>query len=378
MTPAELDLLDRASGFARDVIAPAAAQWERERAAPAGAFRQAANCGLTTLLLPQAQGGHGVTTVAAARIYEELSKAGFAFTFGLLVHNNVLRALGECAGAEIRDVHVRQMAEGSSLGAFCLTEPNAGSDAAAIECLARRVAGGWCIDGEKAWVTNGRIATLLMVFAQTDRAKGWRGIASYLVPTSAEGVERLPLYDLPGGHAMGTAGFRFSDCQIDDGNMLAAPGDGFKMAMGGIDRARLFIAAMCCGMLSAALDVALDRLKRRSAFGRPLAAFQGLQWMAADIGTELRASRALVFDVARRFDAGRAVSADAAHAKKFAARTALNSISACLQLMGAAGLLVDGGLGRHLVEARIAQYLDGTPEVQNIVIGRQLFGVASH
>lgn len=378
MTPAELQLLDRASTFARDVIAPAAAQWERERIVPAGVFRRAADCGLTTLLLPQALGGHGATTAAVARIYEELSKACFAFTFGLVVHNNVVRALGQYGGSHLRDVHMRQMAEGSSVGAFCLTEPDAGSDAAAIECLSRQVADGWCINGEKAWVTNGRIATLLMVFAQTDRAKGWRGIASYLVPTSVEGVERLPSYDLPGGHAMGTAGFRFSDCHVDDRHVLAPSGEGFKMAMGGIDQARMFIAAMCCGMLSGALEVALSRLKGRSAFGRPLAEFQGLQWMAADVATELRASRALVFDVARRFDAGRAVSADAAHAKKFAARAALNSISACLQLMGAEGLVVDRGLGRHLINAKIAQYLDGTPEIQNIVISRQLFGVASH
>ncbi|MDR0360325.1 MAG: acyl-CoA dehydrogenase family protein, partial [bacterium] len=198
MTPAERDLLDRASSFARDVMAPAAAQWERERIAPASAFRTAANCGLTTLSLPQAQGGQGVTTVAAARLYEELSKTCFAFTFGLLVHNNVLRAMAQHGGSDVRDLHLSQMAEGSTVGAFCLTEPNAGSDAAAIECVSRRVAGGWRINGEKAWVTNGRIATLLMVFAQTDRAKGWRGIASYLVPTSAEGVDRLPSYDLPG------------------------------------------------------------------------------------------------------------------------------------------------------------------------------------
>ena len=264
--------------------------------------------------------------------------------------------------------------QGGRIGAFLLTEPTGGSDAAAIRTTAAATGQGrWRIDGAKAWVSNGAIADLLSVYVQTDADAGWRGIGCFLIEADRAGVIREPAYDLMGGHALGTGGFRFEGCEVAADDMLLAPGAAFKAAMAGIDLARVTVAAMCCGMLRSALDCALDYTTTRQAFGQATASFQGLQWMLADAATDLRAARLLTYDAACELDAGGDATEAAAHAKKFASRVALTRIADCMQAMGAAGYHGDYPLARHLSMAKMAQYLDGTTEIQNVVIARKLF-----
>ena len=364
--------LDAARTFAREVIAPNAAAWELERRQPLEAFREAAARGLCGLIAPRAHGGAGCGVAAMARIMQTLAAADLAFAFALVVHNNLAGALARGGSEAQRRRWLPDMLAGRRIGAFLLTEPRGGSDAAAIETGARRDGEGWRLDGEKAWVSNAAHAGLLSVYAQTDPAAGWRGIASFLVEADAPGVERLAPYGLLGGHALGTGGFRFHAVPLPADALFAAPGEAFKAAMLGIDLARVNVAAMCCGLLEDALDRALERIAGRPAFGGVLADRQGLQWLLADVATDLEASRLLAYAAADRLDAGEDPAASAAHAKKFATRAALKGVSDCMQAMGAEGLKHDHPLARHLAGAKIAQYLDGATEIQNVVIARSL------
>ncbi len=358
--------------FAEEVIAPGAAAWARSGAVPRSVLQDAARRGLTALLVPEALGGRGLDGRQLVAVVRELAAADLALAFQLIVHNNLMGAIARFAGPELQRRYLEPLRRFDLQGAFLLTEPGAGSDAAAIATTARRTGRRWRIDGRKAWVTGGVGADLLSVYVQTDPGAGARGIAAFLIEAERPGVTREAGYELFGGNALGTAGFRFDDVEADAGDLFVPPGEGFAAAMAGIDLARICVAAMCCGMLGAALDEALGYVKVRTAFGRPLESFQGLSWQLADVATDLLAAERLVDHAATAFDSGRRATLEAAHAKKFATRVALPGIAACMQALGAEGLRSERVLGRHLAGAKICQYLDGTTEIQNVVISRAL------
>ena len=365
-------VIERAQSFASQHVVANAQAWERERRLPREMFLAAAEAGLCGLVVARALGGHGLGVAAMARVVEVLAAADMAFTFAIVVHNNLAGNIARNGSDEQRARYLPDLLAGRRIGAFLLTEPKGGSDAAAIECSALSDGDDWRLHGEKAWVTNAATADVLSVYAQSDAAKGWRGIACFLIPADADGVERLPAYELLGGHALGAGGFRFENARVPARDVLLGPGQGFKAAMAGIDFARVNVAAMCCGMLQSGLDAAFKRMAGREAFARRLSDFQGLQWQLADVATDLQASRLLAYDAARALDAGEPATLAAAHAKKFATRVALPGLSQCMQAMGAEGLKQDHPLARHLAAAKIAQYLDGTTEIQNVVIAREL------
>jgi alkylation response protein AidB-like acyl-CoA dehydrogenase len=372
LSAAEQAIVDNAADFAERVVAPHASAWETGRELPRDALRAAADAGLTGLLVPPALGGKGLSFTAMARVMEELAAADMAFAFSLVVHNNLMGAVASQAGEDLRERHLPALMTADRLGAFLLTEPGVGSDAAAIATTARRDGDGWIIDGAKAWATNAAAANTLSVYAQTDASAGWRGIACFLVDADAPGVIREPAYAMLGGHAMGAGGFRFEGCRVGDGEMLVPPGQGFKAAMAGIDVARANVAAMCCGMLRTGLDVALRYISERPAFGQAVADFQGMQWQLADVATDLHAARLMAYEATMAIDRDGSAPLPAAHAKKFATRAAMSGLNECMQALGANGLKHDYPLARHLAGAKIAQYLDGTTEIQNVVISRAL------
>lgn len=376
LSPRELALVERARAFAREHVAPHADTWERERRPAEQALRLALREGFGGLFLAEGRGGLGVSIAAAARALEELAAADMAMAFTLVVHANLVGALGRLGNPAQRTRWLPPLLSGEAAGAFCLTEPGAGSDAAAIVTRAVREPAGWRVSGEKAWVTSGVFADLASVYAQSDPALGARGIVALLVPLDAPGVERLPAYAMLGGHALGTAGLRFTDVAAGDDAVLAPPGQGYRAALAGIDLARVVLAGMCCGMLHDALERTVAYVRDRRAFDRPIAEFQGLQWSLADVATDLAAARALAYETARTLDAGEPATVAAAHAKKFATRAALHGVTACMRAMGAVALRDGAGLGRHLAMAQIAEYLDGTSGIQNVVIARGLFGRA--
>jgi alkylation response protein AidB-like acyl-CoA dehydrogenase len=375
LNPEETAAIAAARTFADAVVAPAAQDWERRRAVPSAVYDQAGAAGLMRLLPAPELGGLGLGVTALARVMEELASQCMAFAFSLVVHNNLVGNIARNGSPAQQSRYLPDLMAGSRIGAFLLTEPTGGSDAAAIQTKATAIgADRWRIDGAKAWVSNGAVADVLSVYVQTDASAGWRGIACFLVAADSPGVIREPAYDLMGGHALGTGGFRFDGCEVTADDRLLPPGAAFKAAMEGIDLARLTVAAMCCGMMRSALDCALGYTATRQAFGQSTASFQGLQWMLADAATDQRAARLLTYDAAMDLDSGRDATEAAAHAKKFATRAALARIADCMQAMGAIGYRGDYPLGRHLAAAKMAQFLDGTTEIQNVVIARKLFG----
>jgi alkylation response protein AidB-like acyl-CoA dehydrogenase len=320
-------------------------------------------------------GGQEVSHTAAARVLEEISGDCMTFAFALMVQNNAAGVIVRSGSAKQIERLLPALLSCSRMGAFCLSEPEVGSDATAISTTARKLDHGWELNGTKAWVTNGSVAQVLCVYAQTDPGCGWRGIACFLVESDTPGLYREPAYALVGTHAAGTNGFRFSNCRVPDENLLLPAGEGFKAAMTGINRARAFIAAMCCGMLRKSLGLALDHAHRRQAFGRAIAEFQGLQWQLADIATDLEAARVLTYEATRALDNGDDAILAAAYAKKFATRIALTRIADCMHVMGAVGYRADYPLGRHLANAKMSDFIDGTTGIQNIVISRRLLQV---
>jgi alkylation response protein AidB-like acyl-CoA dehydrogenase len=363
-TPADAQtLLDRAAAFARDVVAPNAARWERERRIGREAVDEAARIGLTRMEVPVAHGGLGLPFSVKARVADLLGGADFAFTMSLLNTHNVAVKLARDASPELAARHVPDLIAGRRLGCTALSEPGVGSDFAAITTFARRSPQGWRIDGAKAWITNASEADLVVLYAQTEPGSGGRGIAGFLVDGRRTGFRRDPAFALAGQHAIGTGGFRLDGYLASDDEMLQPPGKAFKAALGSINGARTYIGAMCCGMVGEALRIASEYGERRSSFGRPLADHQGWRWRLAEAASELAACRMMVERAAATIDGGGDAQLIAAQAKLLAPRMAERQLPALAQSMGAEGLREEHPFGRHLIGARVAGFVDGSTEM---------------
>ncbi len=367
-----VDLEQNVVAFGRDMIEPHAERWEAAGTVPRSFFLTAAELGLCRLRVPQDQGGLGLSAHTTMKLLTLLAAHCMAATFALFVHNNLAASIAASRREQHQARFLGPMMKGEMIGAFLLTEPQAGSDAAALATTAQRTKTGWTLDGEKMWVTNAQLADVLCVYAQTDAQRNTGGIASFLVDAAHAGVSRTTRYSLLGGHGLGTAGFVFSACRLKEKQLFAAPGDAFRAAMAAIDLARVGVAAMCCGMVARALHEALQYLETRHAFGRKITDFQGIQWRLADVATDLEAARGLIARACALLDDDQSATLAAAQAKKFATDIALRRLSDCMQCMGAQGLSREYPFARHLEMAKIAQYLDGTSEIQNLVIARML------
>ncbi|MEJ2221096.1 MAG: acyl-CoA dehydrogenase family protein [Desulfobacterales bacterium] len=371
LNPVNDHFVDKARSFADEHLKPNAEQWEQARQQPEKTLRTAISQ-FAGIRIPEELGGHGESMATLARVYEELAKVDIGFTCALAVHNIVMIEASLIGNTSLRDRYLDKLMSGEAIGAFLLTEPNTGSDATSIQTLATEKNNKYIINGSKAWVTNGVNADLLAVFAQTVPGSSAKGIAGFVIRPDMPGVSAEPAYHMLGNHAMGVNEFKFSNCAAEAELMAFAPGAGFKAAMYGINVARFGVAAMCNGALEGGLNTAVDYAKKREAFGRPIIRHQGLQWQLAEAATQLEASRMLTYRAAEIIDKGEDVTAMAAHAKKFATRAAFEGLSTAMQVMGANGLLRENPLARQMSGARVTYYMDGTTEIQNVVIGRSL------
>jgi alkylation response protein AidB-like acyl-CoA dehydrogenase len=365
--------VDQAKSFANEHMKPHAEHWEQHRNQPEEILRLAISK-FAGIRIPKELGGSGVSAATIARVYEELAKVDIGFTGALAVHNNVTIAVSLVENSAIRDRYLSGLMSGELIGAFLLTEPDAGSDATSIRTSATANRETYTINGTKAWVTNGVNADVLAVFAQTVAGSGAKGIAGFLINADMKGILAKPAYHMLGNHAMGVNELEFADCAVDAERMVFGPGSGFKTAMFGINIGRFGVAAMCNGALEGGLSTAVDYARKREAFGRSIINHQGLQWQLAEITTQLEASRLLTYRTAEIIDRKGDFGIMAAHAKKFATRAAFEGLNTAMQVSGANGLLRENPLARQLSGARVTCYMDGTTEIQNVVIGRSLLG----
>jgi alkylation response protein AidB-like acyl-CoA dehydrogenase len=369
---AERDLIDRGRAFGAAHVAPNAARWEWERRHPTETVRAACAEGLHLTELPAQHGGLGLSFSAKLRLCEELARYDYAFAFSLVNHANAVSRLARDGSAALVARLLPRMLSGEVIGCAGLSEPGAGSDFAAITTRARKVDGGWILDGAKAWIGNAAVAGFIATYAQTDPSLGSRGIGCFAVEADRPGFHREPPFALHGGHAHGAGGFRMENYFAPDDAVLQLPGEAFKMALSGINGARAYVAAMCCGMLDAAVEVATAYTNQRRTFGRNVIEHQGLRWKLVDALTDLEAARLLTYRAARLIDQRGDAVLPAAHAKKFATEMALKRIADCIQAMGANGLRAEYPLSRHLACAKIACYTDGSIEMMNERIGLSL------
>lgn len=365
-------LVSRAVSFADSVVASSAPQWEHERQWPGEALAAAASLGLNRIQVPAEHGGHDLPYTVKLRVVEAFARHDMAFSFAWVNAHNATARLARDGSPAQRERWLPGLLSGRSVGTVCLTEPGAGSDFPAIATRARRNGQGWVLDGEKAWATNAAGADHAVVYAQTDPAAGNKGIAGFLVDLGAPGVTKRHVEPLVGGHAIGAGGFRLEGVELDADGLFYRPGEAFGRALASINGARTYVAAMCNAMLDTALRIAVAHAQQRHTFGSPLAERQGLRWMLADAATDLEASRLLTERAASLIESGGDAIEAAAHAKKFGVRIAEHRLRDCMQILGASGLRDSCPIGRHLVGARIANYVDGTTEMQNERIAASL------
>src|SRR5215467_8076905 len=377
LTPEERAVVARARAFAEEHVAPNAARWEWERHYPLETIQAACRANLHTIELTRQHGGQGLSFSCKLRAFEEISRHDFAFAFAMINHQNaVTRFARDGQPAQVARLLPRMIA-GEVIGCAGLSEPGVGSDFGGLEMTAVKTDGGWKLNGAKAWITNAAVAGLSVAYAQTDKSQGYRGIACFVIEAERPGFQRDKPFELHGGHAIGVGGFRLTDYFAPDEALLQPPGQGFKAALAGINGARTYVAAMCCGMLQASLETAVRYTRQRSTFGQPVIEHQGVRWKLVDAATDLEAARLLTYRAARLIDERADAVLPAAHAKKFATEMALRRIADCIQAMGANGLRAEYPLARHLASAKIAAYTDGSIEMMNERIGvalPQVFG----
>lgn len=364
---------DAARVFATEVLAPNAAQWDHDAHLPDAVVAQLGELGLLGMIVPQELGGAYTDYVAYALAMEEIAAGDAACATMMSVHNSVGCGpiLGFGTPAQ-KDRWLAEMAAGRIIGAFCLTEPQAGSEAHNLRTRAELRDGKWVLNGAKQFVTNGQRAGVAIVFAMTDPEAGKRGISAFLVPTDTPGFIVGKPEKKMGIRASDTCPITFENCAIPEENLLGKRGEGLKIALSNLEGGRIGIAAQALGIARAAFDKARRYAGERVQFGKPLAEHQAIQQKLADMATQINAARLLVHHAAKLRTAGLPCLSEASQAKLFASEMAERVCSDAIQIHGGYGYLVDYEVERHYRDARITQIYEGTSEVQRMVIARQL------
>jgi alkylation response protein AidB-like acyl-CoA dehydrogenase len=365
--------VEHARRFAAEEMRPFADAWDAAGEFAVDCFRKAAAAGFTGLFAPAEAGGQSMDALTACMVFEALAAGCFATAFGLVVHNNLVRALARAATPAARERWLGPAARGEIIGGFALTEPDAGSDAAAIATTAARQDGGYRLNGVKAWVSNGGVADLYNVMARTGPGPGARGVSSFIVERSRPGVSFGARDRKMAAGALPTCRMVLDGVWVPEENLLGAEGEGLRAAFATIDSARAVVAAMATGIAAAALEAAVAYARERRAFGQPIAQFQGLQFPLAEAAARVEASRWLAYRAAWLVDRGQPATAACAMAKLVAVETAETVASRAVDVFGGYGLLRDYPVERYLRWAKVAAFLDGTQQVQQIVIARALF-----
>ncbi|ADI05424.1 acyl-CoA dehydrogenase domain-containing protein [Streptomyces bingchenggensis BCW-1] len=370
------DLISLVRELIEREIRPNAAEEEAAGRFPRELFALLSRSGLLGLVYPEEFGGGDQPYEVYLQVLEELAAARLTVGLGVSVHTLACHALAHYGSKDQIAEHLPAMLGGGLLGAYCLSEPSSGSDAAGLTTRAAREGDGWTLTGSKAWITHGGIADFYTVMTRTgpDRT---RGITAFLVPGDASGLSAAAPERKMGMKGSPTAQIHLEDVHVPDARRIGEEGQGFAIALSALDAGRLGIAACSIGLAQAALDEAVAYTAQRRQFGHPVADFQGLRFMLADMATQIEAGRALYLAAARLRDAGRPFSKQAAMAKLFCTDTAMKVTTDAVQLLGGYGYTADFPVERYMREAKVLQIVEGTNQIQRVVIARHLAGPES-
>lgn len=366
-------LVDSARAFAARELAPHAADWDRDHHFPVDVIKRAAEQGYLALYIKEEDGGLGLSRLSSSLIFEQLSAGCIATTAFLTIHNMASWMIASFADQALKDAWLPRLVSGELLASYCLTEPDAGSDAAHLRTRAKRDGDDYVLDGSKCFISGAGSTDVLIVMARTGEDSGAKGVSCFLVPADAEGVKYGRNELKMGWRAQPTRTITFEGVRIPEGNRIGPEGQGFVYAMKGLDGGRINIASCSLGAAQAALEQSLRYVEERKQFGKPLSDFQSLQFKLADMLTDLTASRQMVRLAAHKLDHGHSeASLYCAMAKRFATDHCFTLCNEALQLHGGYGYLNDYPLERWVRDSRVHQILEGTNEIMRVIIARRL------
>lgn len=362
-----------AKSFAQEQIKPNAGEWDEKGIFPKEALAQMGELGFMGMLIPEEWGGSGTGTLAYVLALEEVAAADGATSAIMSVHNSVgCVPILKFGTEQQKQQYLKPLAQGQMIGAFALTEPHTGSDAAAIKTRAVKDGDHYIINGAKQFITSGNNAGMIIVFAVTDPNAGKKGMSAFLVPRDTPGYEVIRVENKLGLHASDTCQIALTDVRIHESLRLGAEGEGLKIALANLEGGRIGIAAQAVGLARAALEEASRYAHERVAFGKPIFEQQAISFRLASMATEIEAARQLVHFAARKKEAGESCLTEASMAKLFASEMAERVCSKALQIFGGYGYLKDFPIERIYRDARICQIYEGTSDIQRLVIARSL------
>lgn len=365
-------LRDEARKFTEREIAPHAQRYDESGEFPAEILARAHQTGLMNLVQPAAHGGLELSVFDTCLIVEELAAGCAGFATSLVANDLALTPILLGGSEEQKAAYIAPIAKAGQFASFCLTEPNAGSDAAGISTELRRVEGGYRLSGVKQWITNGGVASQYTVFATLDRGLRHKGICCVVVPADTEGVSTGAHENKMGQRASNTVQVRFDDVFVPESARIGAEGEGFSIAMRTLDVSRPMTASIAVGIARAALTHALRYSKERRQFGKQIGDFQGVQFMLADMATELAAARLLTMRSAAMLDAGQPATLESSMAKRYAADAAMRISTDAVQIFGGYGYTKEYPVEKLMRDAKLLQIYEGTSQIQRIVIAREL------
>jgi butyryl-CoA dehydrogenase len=359
--------------FAEKEIAPHAAELDKTGEYPTKILEKMAKLGLLGIIIPQQYGGAGLDTISYATVVEEISRKCASTGVITSVHNSLVAwPIMKYGSEEQKKKYLPILATGEKIGAFAGTEPNAGSDLGAMKTTAVLKGNHYIINGDKTFITSGPKAGIIIVFAVTDKNAGTKGISAFIIENTFKGYKVGSIFDKLGINASQTSELLFENMEVPKENLLGKEGEGFKIALSTLDGGRIGIASQAVGIAQAALDESIAYSKQREQFGKPLAKFQAIQWMIADMATRIEAARFLVYNAAYAKDKGGRFSKEAAMAKLFASETAMDTVIKAVQIHGGYGYTKEYMVERLFRDAKITEIYEGTSEVQRMVISANL------
>ena len=374
LTDEQLMIQTMVRDFSREVIAPTAAERDKTKEFPGDNLKQLGELGFMGMMVPPEYNGSGADTISYVLALSEVAYSCASTAVVMSVHNSIVcESILRYGTEDQKQRFLKPLATGEIIGAFALTEPNAGSDPVRQTTKAVRDGDSYILNGTKRFITTGKNAGVVIVTAKTDESKRHKGISAFLVKKETPGFTVGPLEDKMGLRGSDTVDLIFEDCRVPAKDILGEEGDGFKIAMTGLDGGRIGISAQSVGVAQAALDAAVQYAKEREQFGQSISRFQGLRWMVADMATDIEAARQLMMSASAMKDRGENYTAQASMAKLFSSEMVNRVTATALQIHGGYGYIKEYPVERYYRDARVFTIYEGTSEIQRIVIANHVF-----